>query len=142
MFPLNGGVRSLFWFCAFGGAAMALMSASSHDWLWAAIGAMSSAFIVLLLRALPRELAIDDDEIHDRMRKGLSMTAGRDLLLLCAWAYASRGEHDDARFAWRQARDREGSQRLDIAMPALAAWMTSYLAAHPDLDDPDPDDET
>lgn len=85
---------------------------------------------------------VEESELYDRMRKGLSMTAGRDLLLLCAWAYASRGEHDDARFAWRQARDREGSQRLDIAMPALAAWMTAYLAAHPDLDDPDPDDET
>ncbi len=85
---------------------------------------------------------VEESELYDRMRKGLSMTAGRDLLLLCAWAYASRGEHDDARFAWRQASDREGSQRLDIAMPALAAWMTTYLAAHPDLDEPDPDDET
>ena len=69
---------------------------------------------------------IDDTELHDRMRKGLSMTAGRDLLLLCAWAYAQRGEHDDARFAWRQAMEREGSQRLEVAMPKLAEWMAEY----------------
>jgi hypothetical protein len=83
---------------------------------------------------------LDESEIHDRMRKGLSMTAGRDLLLLCAWVYAYRGDHDDARFSWRQAMDREGSQRLEVAMPKLAEWMTTYKAAHPDLDAPDPDE--
>ena len=88
----------------------------------------------------PARLDLDEGELHDRMRKGLSMTAGADLLLLTAWAYARRGEHDDARFAWRQAREREGSQRLDVSMPALAAWMTAYKAEHPDLDDPDVDD--
>lgn len=87
------------------------------------------------------KLEIEDTELHDRMRKGLSMTAGRDLLLLCAWAYAQRGEHDDARFAWRQAMEREGSQRLEIAMPKLAAWMTEYKTEHPDLDEPEPEDE-
>ena len=70
------------------------------------------------------KLEIDETELHDRMRKGLSMTAGRDLLLLCAWAYAQRGEpSDEAKFTWRQAMEREGSQRLDVAMPSLAAWM-------------------
>ena len=85
-------------------------------------------------------LEIDDSELHERMRKGLNMTAGRDLLLLCAWAYAQRGEHDEARFAWRQAADREGSQRLEVAMPKLAAWMAEYKYAHPELDDPEPDE--
>lgn len=87
------------------------------------------------------KLAIDETELHDRMRKGLSMTAGRDLLLLCAWAYAERGEHDEARFSWRQAMQREGSQRLEIAMPKLAEWMVAYKAAHPDLDAPDADED-
>ncbi|HEU0031026.1 MAG TPA: hypothetical protein VFQ53_10375 [Kofleriaceae bacterium] len=87
------------------------------------------------------KLEIDDTELHDRMRKGLSMTAGRDLLLLCAWAYAKRGEHDDARFAWRQALDREGSQRLEVSMPKLAEWMAEYKQAHPELDAPEPEDE-
>jgi tetratricopeptide (TPR) repeat protein len=80
---------------------------------------------------------IEEQELHDRMRKGLSMTAGRDLLLLCAWVYASRGEHDDAKFCWKQAHEREGSQRLEVAMPKLAAWMTEYRKQHPDVDTPD-----
>jgi tetratricopeptide (TPR) repeat protein len=87
------------------------------------------------------KLEIDESELHDRMRKGLSMTAGRDLLLLCAYAYAQRGEHDDARFAWRQAAEREGAQRLEVAMPKLAAWMAAYRAAHPELDEPEPDED-
>jgi len=86
-------------------------------------------------------LDLDESELHDRMRKGLSMTAGRDLLLLCAWLYAQRGEHDDARFAWRQAMDREGSQRLEVAMPKLAEWMAEYRKDRPELDVPEPDDE-
>ena len=86
------------------------------------------------------KLAIDDTELHDRMRKGLSMTAGRDLLLLCAWAYAQRGEPDEARFAWRHAMELEGNQRLEVAMPKLAAWMTEYKQARPELDEPDVDE--
>ena len=87
------------------------------------------------------KLEIDATELHDRMRKGLSMTAGRDLLLLCAWAYAQRDEPDEARFAWRHAMEREGNQRLEVAMPKLAAWMTEYKQARPELDDPEPDDD-
>ncbi len=87
------------------------------------------------------KLDIDDTELHDRMRKGLSMTAGRDLLLLCAWAYAKRNEHDDARFAYRHAMDREGSQRLEIGMPKLAEWIADYRKDHPEIDQPDPDEE-
>ncbi len=89
----------------------------------------------------PRTEHLDDTELHDRMRKGLSMTAGRDLLLLCAWVYAKRGEHDEATFAWRQSMDREGSQRLEVAMPKLHEWMTAYRAEHPALDEPDPDED-
>jgi hypothetical protein len=87
------------------------------------------------------KLEITDTDLHERMRKGLSMTAGRDLLLLCAWAYAQRGEHDEARFAWRQAMDREGTQRLEVAMPKLAAWMTEYKESRPELDQPEPDED-
>jgi hypothetical protein len=82
----------------------------------------------------PKELEIDEVELHERMRKGLSMTAGADLLMLCAWCYAYRGEHDDARFAYRQAKEREGSHRLDVAMPTLAAWIDEYRKEHPDID--------
>jgi len=87
------------------------------------------------------ESVIDDSELHERMRKGLSMTAGRDLLLLCAWLYAQRGVHDDAQFAWRQAMEREGSQRLEIAMPRLAEWMAEYRKDRPELDERDPDED-
>lgn len=87
------------------------------------------------------ESVIDESELHERMRKGLSMTAGRDLLLLCAWLYAQRGDHDDARFAWRQAMEREGSQRLEIAMPKLAEWMAAYRKDRPELDERDPDED-
>jgi len=86
------------------------------------------------------KLEIDGAELHDRMRKGLSMTAGRDLLLLCAWAYAQRDEPDEARFAWRHAMEREGNQRLEVAMPKLAAWMTEYKQARPELDEPELDE--
>ncbi len=87
------------------------------------------------------DAVIDDAELHERMRKGLSMTAGRDLLLLCAWLYAQRGDHEEARFAWRQAMEREGSQRLEIAMPKLAEWMAEYRKDRPELDERDPDEE-
>ncbi len=87
------------------------------------------------------KLDIDESELYDRMRKGLSMTAGRDLLLLCSWAYAARGDHDEASFAWKQAKDREGSHRLDIAMPKLAEWMKTYLEQRPEIDIPDPDED-
>ncbi len=83
---------------------------------------------------------IDDSELHDRMRKGLSMTAGADLLLLCSWCYAHKGEHEDARFVWRQAKDREGSHRLDVTMPKLAEWMKQYKEEHPELEAAEPDE--
>ncbi|TMQ13088.1 MAG: hypothetical protein E6J90_29330 [Deltaproteobacteria bacterium] len=86
-------------------------------------------------------LDIDDVELHERMRKGLSMTTGRELLLLCAWAYAQRGEHDEACFAWRHAMQREGVARIDVTMPRLVAWMTEYAREHPEIEQPEPDEE-
>ena len=68
------------------------------------------------------------------------VNAEADLLLLCAWCYAYRGEHDEARFAYRQSKDREGSHRLDIAMPKVAQWIEEYRKEHPDLDQPDADE--
>jgi hypothetical protein len=98
--------------------------------LWVAEGALPDA----------AHGGIDETELYDRMRKGLSMTAGKDLLLLCAWCYAQKGEHDEAAFAWRQAQDREGSQRLEVAMPKLAQWMKEYLKEYPALDEPEPEE--
>jgi hypothetical protein len=92
---------------------------------------------VLAPKPTKKPLEIDEAELHERMRKGLSMTAGADLLLLCAWCYAYLGEHDDARFSYRQSKEREGSHRLDVAMPALHAWIDEYRKEHPDLERPD-----
>ena len=36
--------------------------------------------------------------------------------------------------------DREGSHRLEVSMPKLAEWMTEYLKAHPELDQPEPEE--
>src|SRR3569623_141997 len=72
------------------------------------------------------KLEIDDLELHDRMRKGLSMTAGADLLLLCAWCYDHRGELEDAKFSYRQAKDSEGSHRLDVTKPRQAYRDVTY----------------
>ena len=87
------------------------------------------------------KLVLDDSELDDRRRKGLGMTAGADLLLLCSWAYATRGDADEALFSWRQAREREGSHRLDVSMPKLAEWMTQYRKEHPEVDQPEPEEE-
>lgn len=87
------------------------------------------------------KLDIDDLELHDRMRKGLSMTAGADLLLLCAWCYDHRGEHDDAKFSYKQAKEREGSHRLDVSMPRLAEWVVEFRKEHPDVDQPDVEED-
>jgi hypothetical protein len=87
--------------------------------------------------AVRGDLEIDEVELHDRMRKGLSMTTGADLLLLCAWCYAQRGEHDDARFAYRQAQEREGSHSLEKSMPKLAEWLADYRQEHPEIEQPD-----
>jgi hypothetical protein len=95
---------------------------------------------VLAPKPTKKPLEIDEAELHERMRKGLSMTAGADLLLLCAWCYAYIGEHDDARFSYRQSKEREGSHRLDVAMPALHAWIDEYRKEHPDLERPDPEE--
>lgn len=108
--------------------------------LWVAENAPKPPGDMPFADATKKELEIDEIELHERMRKGLSMTAGADLLLLCAWCYAFRGEHDDARFAYRQAKEREGSHRLDVVMPKLAAWIEEYRKEHPDLDQPDTDE--
>ena len=37
--------------------------------------------------------------------------------------------------------EREGNQRLEIAMPSLARWMAEYRAARPEIDQVDPADD-
>lgn len=84
----------------------------------------------------PHRLDLDDADLDERQKKGLNMTAGADLLLLCAWCYAYKGAHDEAKYCWQHAKEREGSQRLDVSMPALAKWMDQYRGQHPEVDEP------
>jgi hypothetical protein len=112
--------------------------AEMHLWVAEAAPTPQAAFREPTPKRPPE---IDDVELHDRMRKGLSMTAGADLLLLCAWCYAARGEHDDTKFAYRQAKEREGSHRLDVSMPKLALWIEDYRKDHPEIDQPEPDED-
>jgi len=115
--------------------------AQMHLWVAEAEAPIAPADQLFREALVPTKLEIDAAELHDRMRKGLSMTAGADLLMLCAWAWARLGEHEDAVFAWRQATQREGSQRLEVSMPRVAQWMTRYKAEHPEVDAAETEDE-
>lgn len=81
--------------------------------------------------------AFDEAELHERARKGLAMTAGRDLLQLCAWAYAQLEDRDQVEFLLGEALDREGSSHLEVTMPALHRWLTTteYKPRKPVEDD-------
>lgn len=81
--------------------------------------------------------ALTEPELHERARKGLAMTAGRDLLQLCAWAYAQLGDREQVEFLLGEALDREGSSQLEITMPSLARWLArgEYTPRRPLPDD-------
>src|SRR3569623_381817 len=68
----------------------------------------------------PNKLEIDALELHDRKPKGLSMSAGADVLVLCALCYDHRGVLEYAKSSYRLAKVREGSHRLDVSLPRLA----------------------
>lgn len=83
--------------------------------------------------------SLTEQELHDRARKGLAMTAGRDLLQLCAWGYAQLGDREQVEFLLGEALDREGSSQLEVTMPALHRWLAAaeFTPRRP----VDPDDE-
>lgn len=69
---------------------------------------------------------LDADELHERARKGLTMTAGTLLIALAAWAHSAAGDADQAAHLLAEARDRLTplmEQRMRAGMPALAAWL-------------------
>lgn len=68
---------------------------------------------------------LGEQELHERARKGLAMTAGRDLLQLCAWGYAQLGDRDQVEFLLGEALDREGSSHLEVTMPSLHRWLAA-----------------
>jgi hypothetical protein len=69
--------------------------------------------------------SLDEQALHERSRKGLAMTAGRDLLQLCAWGYAQLQDRDQVEFLLGEALDREGSSHLETTMPALHRWLAT-----------------
>jgi hypothetical protein len=71
------------------------------------------------------KLSLDEQALHERARKGLAMTAGRDLLQLCAWGYAQLQDRDQVEFLLGEALDREGSSHLETTMPALHRWLAT-----------------
>lgn len=68
---------------------------------------------------------LDEQALHERARKGLAMTAGRDLLQLCAWGYAQLDDKEQVEFLLGEALDREGSSHLAVTMPSLHRWLTT-----------------
>jgi hypothetical protein len=83
------------------------------------------------------KLSLDEQALHERARKGLAMTAGRDLLQLCAWGYAQLEDREQVEFLLGEALDREGSSHLDTTMPSLHRWLTTsgFTARRTDHDD-------
>lgn len=73
--------------------------------------------------------ALSDDEMHERARKALSMTAGSALLGLCAWVHTRRGDDDQAEHLLREAFDRMADERIERMMPRLHAWMVAHRPA-------------
>lgn len=69
--------------------------------------------------------AIDDDALHDRVRKALAMNRSRLLLILLAWAHEHSGDAVQMGFLLGQAETRK------TAKDRLPAAIESWLAAHP-----------
>jgi tetratricopeptide (TPR) repeat protein len=79
---------------------------------------------------------LDDDELHERARKGLAMTTGSVLLGLCGWAFSARGDDDMATHLVTEAFDRIQPERLARMAPRLYQWMSAHRAEHPPEADP------
>jgi len=75
---------------------------------------------------------LDDDALHDRVRKALAMNRSRLFLILLAWAHEASGDHDQMGFLLSQADERRTPR--DRIPPKVEAW----LQAHPS---PPPDEE-
>jgi hypothetical protein len=77
--------------------------------------------------------ALDDDALHDRVRKALAMNRSRLFLILLAWAHEVSGDRDQMGFLLAQAEERKLPN--DRIPPKVEAW----LAEHPAPAQPDDD---
>jgi hypothetical protein len=76
--------------------------------------------------------ALDDDALHDRVRKALAMTRSRLFLILLAWAHEHSGDTDQMGFLLAQAEDRKTER--DKIPPKVEAWLATHPAPHLDED--------
>lgn len=77
---------------------------------------------------------LSDDELYERARKALAMTASSGLLGLCAWAYDRRGDRDQAEHLLAEAFDRLTDERVERMMPRIYSWMEENQPAPRDDD--------
>ena len=68
---------------------------------------------------------LDDDALHDRVRKALAMNRSRLFLILLAWAHEISGDTDQMGFLLAQAETRKTPK--DRLPPTVETW----VAAHP-----------
>jgi hypothetical protein len=75
--------------------------------------------------------ALDDDALHDRVRKALAMSRSRLLLILLAWAHEASGDREHMGFLLAQAEDRKTPR--DRIPPRVETWLADHPA--PELED-------
>ncbi len=68
-------------------------------------------------------LEIDDDELWLRSQAALRITGAAQLLALCAWAFAQRGDEEMRRHLIEQAVERADPQ-VAIRLPTLWHWVS------------------
>lgn len=78
--------------------------------------------------------AIEPDELHQRSRAALRLSAGGMLVALCAWAHAQYGDHDQAAHLLAEVGERANPDQLAAFCPRLDHWMTAYARAHAGAD--------
>jgi hypothetical protein len=77
--------------------------------------------------------ALDDDALHERVRKALAMNRSRLFLILLAWAHERSGDRDQMGFLLTQAEERRTPS--DRIPPMIEAWLVEHPAPAPREDD-------
>jgi hypothetical protein len=70
--------------------------------------------------------ALDDDALHDRVRKALAMNRSRLFLILLAWAHEVAGDRDQMGFLLGQADERRTPK--DRIPSKVEAWLADHPA--------------
>lgn len=70
--------------------------------------------------------SFDDDQLHQRGRRGLEVVPGTPLLALAAWAFMQAGDKDMAIHLMSTVRER-WEPKMSRAMPKMAPWVQNAL---------------